>query len=74
MPFSSELPNGWTVRFSACPMFDRDMEQTEMGIDPDVRTDQAEDDFRRGKDTLIEAARRLLRAVPSPEAGEGAQP
>jgi len=73
MPFSSELPNGWTVRFSACPMFDRHMEQTEMGIDPDVRTDQTDDDFRRGRDTLIEAARRLLRADPSPASAAAPQ-
>lgn len=35
VPFSSELPNGWSVRFSACPMYDKDGESTEFGIDPD---------------------------------------
>lgn len=63
MPFTSELPNGWLLRFSACPMFDRDMQHTEMGIDPDVKVDLAADDERGGRDTIIETARRLLRAA-----------
>ncbi len=36
MPFSSELPNGWMIRFSACPMFDLNMNHIEWGIDPDM--------------------------------------
>ena len=35
MPYSSELPIGWSVRFSACPMYDRDRQSTEFGIEPD---------------------------------------
>lgn len=35
-PFSSELPNGWSVRFSASPIYDRNMEHTEFGIPPDI--------------------------------------
>ena len=62
MPFSSELPCGWSVRFSACPSYDRHMTLTEEGIDPDIRQDLLDDDLQRGTDTLIEAARRLLRA------------
>ena len=34
LPFSSTLPNGWTVRFSACPMYDHQRQQTEFGIEP----------------------------------------
>lgn len=56
MPFSSELPNGWSIRFSACPMFDRKMQQTEMGIDPDVKVDITSDDYQRGVDTILEEA------------------
>ena len=37
MPFSSELPNGWSVRFSACPIYDKDKQTTEFGIAPDVQ-------------------------------------
>lgn len=34
MPFSSELPNGWTVRFSSAPILDWQGNSTEFGIDP----------------------------------------
>lgn len=60
LPFSSELPNGWSVRFSACPMFDAQMQQIEFGIPPDVSVSLTEEDRARGTDTLIEAARELL--------------
>jgi hypothetical protein len=60
LPFSSELPNGWGVRFSASPQFDADMNQTEFGIDPDEKVDMLPADEQAGKDTMIEAARQLL--------------
>ena len=60
LPFSSELPNGWSVRFSACPMYDRNGQITEFGIDPDYKVDQTDDDTARGKDTIIEYARKLF--------------
>ena len=61
LPFSSELPNGWNVRFSACPMFDRYGNSTEDGITPDVNVSLSEADFLRGTDTIIEAAREKLK-------------
>lgn len=61
LPFSSELPNGWSLRLSACPMYDRAMNLTEQGIEPDVHVDIAPNDYRNGKDTMIERARELLR-------------
>ena len=60
MPFSSEIPNGWAVRFSACPMFDAQMNQIEFGIEPDIYVAMDEGDAARGIDTIIEQARRLL--------------
>lgn len=60
LPFSAELPNGWSVRFSACPSFDVDMQHTEFGIDPDVRVDMSEEDRDRGVDTIIETARAMI--------------
>lgn len=60
MPFSSELPNGWAVRFSACPMYDKDMQCTEFGIEPDHNVGLTDDDFRRGRDTIIEYARSII--------------
>ena len=60
MPFSSSLPNGWNVRFSACPTYDAQRQCMEFGIDPDYFVSLTEDDFKRGKDTIIEFARKLL--------------
>jgi hypothetical protein len=61
MPFSSELPNGWSIRFSACPMYDKNQQSTEFGIDPNDKVSLTDADFLRGKDTLIEYARKLFR-------------
>ncbi|MBR7018415.1 MAG: S41 family peptidase [Prevotella sp.] len=60
MPFSSELPNGWSVRFSACPMYDVNKQSTEQGIAPDYRVDLTHEDFTRGRDSIIEFARSLV--------------
>ena len=60
LPFSSELPNGWIVRFSACPMYDRDGKDTEFGITPTHQVGMKPTDQARGRDTLIEYARKLL--------------
>lgn len=60
MPFSSEMPNGWNVRFSACPMYDRDGQCTEFGIEPDHRVGITAEDLARGRDTIIEFAREVL--------------
>ena len=62
MPFLSELPNGWTVRFSACPMYNTQMECTETGIEPDVKVDITAEDYRKGDDTILETARKLLKS------------
>ncbi len=61
MPFSSELPNGWTIRFSASPHFDKNMNHIEWGIDPDVKVDINYKDEANGFDTIIEEARKLLK-------------
>jgi hypothetical protein len=60
LPFTATLPNGWTVRFSACPSYDRNHQQTEFGIAPDYQVGLTTKDFLRGKDTIIEFARNLL--------------
>jgi len=61
LPFSSELPNGWGVRFSACPMYDRDKQSTEFGIEPDYNVAITDADALQSKDTIIEFARKLLK-------------
>ncbi len=56
MPFSNELPNGWGVRFSACPMYDNHQNSTEFGIEPTIKTDIQSSDFQKQIDTIIETA------------------
>jgi hypothetical protein len=60
LPFNSELPIGWIVRFSASPMLDANKQDTEHGIDPDIRVNLSAYDLIRGKDTLIEEAIKFL--------------
>lgn len=61
LPMSSELPNGWGVRFSASPYLNAEMEQIEFGIEPDIKVDMKREEELKGIDTMIEAARRYLR-------------
>ena len=61
LPFSSELPNGWSVRFSACPIYDKDGQSTEFGIQPAVHAGLNRFDFFSGIDTVIEQARKILK-------------
>ncbi|MGC3977022.1 MAG: S41 family peptidase [Paludibacteraceae bacterium] len=56
LPFSSELPNGWMLRFSTSPMLDADKQHIEWGIYPDIRVNMKETDNYEGKDTIIETA------------------
>ncbi|MBP5409148.1 MAG: S41 family peptidase [Prevotella sp.] len=60
MPMSSSLPNGWSVRYSACPMYDKDKQQTEFGIEPDYNVQLTDEDTMKGIDTIIEAARKII--------------
>lgn len=61
LPFSSELPNGWSVRFSACPMYDHNRKSTENGIAPDINVGLGDNDIATGRDAIIEAARKALK-------------
>lgn len=61
LPFSSEIPCGWSIRFSASPMFDPQMNQLEFGIDPDIKVDMTSEDMQKGKDTIIEYACKILK-------------
>jgi len=63
LPFSSEIPNGWMIRFSASPMFDASMNQTEWGIDPDVKVNLKATDIDKGYDTIIERAVMLIESI-----------
>ena len=56
MPFSSELPCGWGVRFSASPVYDAQMRLTEHGVDPTPGGDVDLDPelALKGVDTMLE--------------------
>lgn len=60
LAFTSELPNGWSVRYSASPHLNANKEHVEFGIAPDVKVDMLIEDTRRGIDTIIESARKFL--------------
>ena len=60
LPMSNSLPNGWSIRFSACPMYDRNKQQTEFGIDPDIPAALTDATTAQGIDLIIEKARELL--------------
>lgn len=60
LPFTSELPNGWRIRFSSCPITDVDGTITEFGVAPDVRVDLLDTDAAQGRDTMLETAFQVL--------------
>jgi len=57
LPMSNSLPNGWSVRYSACPMYDKNKNHTEFGIDPDIQCGLDESLIY---DSIIETARQQL--------------
>ena len=60
LPFSSELPIGWSVRFSASPSFDAKKQQIEFGIAPDIPCSLDAGKAAQGIDSMIEAAREFI--------------
>ena len=56
MPLSYELPIGWLVRFSSVRMYDREKNDIEQGIEPDVLVTMQSTD----KDDIIEKAIELI--------------
>ncbi|MDE6264084.1 MAG: S41 family peptidase [Paramuribaculum sp.] len=62
MPFSAELPAGWGIRFSACPVYAPDGTLTEFGVEPSpgCAVDMTPADEFAGKDTILDFAIKLL--------------
>ena len=60
MPMSSSLPNGWSVRYSACPMYDKDGRNTEFGITPNISVGLSDASIAKNIDDIIEKAREIL--------------
>lgn len=69
LPFSSELPIGWGVRFSACPLLNPDGICTENGIDPspDCEVHCSPQEFASGKDSILDFAIEMLKDKPLPD-------
>lgn len=63
MPFNSELPNGWGVRFSACSILDRNGGVTEFGVEPTegCAVDMDAEKAAAGHDSILDfAIQRIL--------------
>ena len=60
IPFNSEIPCGWSVRFSASPVYDAQMELTENGLEPDIHVDMDPQAALSGHDTILDTAIQLL--------------
>lgn len=60
LPFTGELPNGWHVRFSSCPIMDAAGNISEFGVAPHMYVEQLPADTERGHDTLLDAAIAVL--------------
>ncbi len=63
LPLNSTLPNGWTVRFSACPILDIEGKHTEFGITPHEEVQITSADWNNGRDTIIERAIELINSL-----------
>ena len=68
LPFTSELPIGWSIRFSACPILNADFEDIENGIDPSpgCEVHALSKDLAAGKDAILDFAIDLLKDNPLP--------
>lgn len=63
LPFSSELPIGWSVRFSASPISDSEDRVTEFGIDPSegYEVHDTDEELAAGQDHILDFAINALR-------------
>lgn len=58
MPFSGELPNGWSVRFSACPMTDAEGRDIENCVAPTqgCEVHSPDEELAKGVDRILDFA------------------
>ncbi|MDE7442344.1 MAG: S41 family peptidase [Muribaculaceae bacterium] len=63
LPFTSEIPNGWAVRFSSCPITDPEDQATEFGIEPSkgYEVDCTDEELAQGKDAILDFAIEVYR-------------
>ncbi|MDE6792997.1 MAG: S41 family peptidase [Muribaculaceae bacterium] len=69
LPFTSEIPVGWGVRFSASPIYNAAMECIEFGIDPSegCEVHAPAEELAEGKDAILDFAIDQLKDLPLPE-------
>ncbi len=62
MPFTYDLPMGWSVRLSVSPLYDKEMNSVEAGIDPTpgCEVTSPDDELAQGKDAILDFAVTLL--------------
>lgn len=56
LPFTYNLPNGWNIRLSSSPILDANGNDTEWGIDPDIKIDMDTTAALNGHDTILDKA------------------
>ena len=56
LPFTYNLPNGWNIRLSSSPILDAAGNDTEWGIEPDIKIDMDTVAALEGHDTIIDYA------------------
>ena len=68
LPFTSELPVGWSVRFSACPILDAKGNVIEDGIEPSegCEVHATDEQLAQGIDPILDFAIDLLKENPLP--------
>lgn len=69
LPFTQELPVGWSVRFSASPIYAPDGSITEFGIDPSegCEVHSPAEELAAGHDAILDFALGLARQAPEPD-------
>ena len=60
LPFTSEMPNGWSVRYSASAITDPSGNITEFGVEPDYKVDMTPQEIAEGRDAILEKAFEVL--------------
>ena len=60
LPFTYNLLNGWNIRLSSSPILDANGNDTEWGIDPDIKVDMDTTAALNGHDTILDKAIEVL--------------
>ncbi len=66
IPYMAQLPIGWKVRFSACPVYNADKESIENGVEPSegYALSSPENELAEGYDAILSFAIEKIAALP----------